>query len=239
MPRGSHRRVQGEQPITVERRRPITVVLVDEEPLIREALAGALGRAGIALVGEAQSAEEAVALVVDQRPDVVLIDIKLRRSRGIQVIERIAALAAGSQLLVLTRLEQNQVVEAIIAGASGYILKTSPAAEIVEAVRVTAAGEAVLSPKIAGKLLERIRERDLPITASGGGGAADAIRAVLTVREFEVLSRLPSGEDNRRIGEALGLSLNTVRNHVASILKKLQLDNRIQAAAQAIRSGIA
>jgi DNA-binding NarL/FixJ family response regulator len=115
---------------------------------------------------------------------------------------------------VLTRSEQNRVAEAIVAGASGYILKSAPPQEIIAAIRATAAGECVLSPQIAGKLLQRIRERDIPVTATSEC-AALAIRASLS-----------------------SVSANTVSNHIASILAKLHLDNRIQAAVHAVRTGI-
>lgn len=154
-----------------------------------------------------------------------------------QAIEQIAELAPASRVLVLTRTEHNQVVEAIVAGASGYILKTSPPDVIVSAVSATASGEAVLSSEIAGKLLQRIRERDIPVTASSRA-AASAIRAVLTERELEIFARLASGHSNQEIGRDLALSANTISNHIASILRKLHLDNRIQAAVQAVRAGL-
>ena len=139
-------------------------------------------------------------------------------------------------MLVLTRSEQNRVVEAIIAGASGYILKTAPPEAIISAVRATAAGESVLSPQIAGKLLGHIRELDIPVKKSGS--AAVAIRAALTDRELEIFKLLASGDSNPEIAHELSLSANTVSNHIASILAKLHLENRIQAAVQAVRSGI-
>lgn len=130
-------------------------------------------------------------------------------------------------------------MEAILAGASGYMLKDHATREkLVAAVRSTAAGECVISSHVAGDLLGRIRERDIPVTARSEH-AATAIRAVLTERELEIFKRLASGESNQAIGRELSLSENTVKNHVASILAKLQLDNRIQAAVQAVRSGIA
>ena len=129
------------------------------------------------------------------------------------------------------------MVEAILAGACGYMLKSAPPDELIGAVRATAAGESVISPQVAGGLLDRIRERDLPVTV-GSEHAATAIRAVLTERELEIFKRLASGERNQEIGRALSVSENTVKHHVASILAKLQLDNRIQAAVQAVRSGI-
>jgi two-component system nitrate/nitrite response regulator NarL len=145
-------------------------------------------------------------------------------------------LAPASPVLVLTRSEQNRVVEAIIAGASGYILKSAPVEAIIIAVKATAAGESVLSSKIAGKLLQRIREQDIPVKTSAI--AAAAIRAALTDRELEIFKRLASGKSNHEIGQDLSLSPNTVGNHVASILAKLHLEKRIQAAADAVRSGI-
>lgn len=214
-----------------------TVVLVDDEHLIRGALARALTENGFQLVAEAATLEEAVKVVVDLRPDVVLIDPRLPGSAGVEAIERLGRLAPASRILILTRSEENRVVEAIIAGASGYILKSASLDAIVAAVRATADGDAVLSPQIAGKLLERIREQQLPIAR--GAGEASAIRAALTPRELEIFTRLASGDSNNEIAAELSVSTNTVSNHIASILAKLHLDNRIQAAVQAVRSGIA
>jgi two-component system nitrate/nitrite response regulator NarL len=218
-----------------EHRRPITVVLVDDEPLIRRALADALRGAGLELLGEAASGEAAMETVVQTRPDVVLLDLRLPGMSGIETIERLSLLAPSSRILVLTRSEQNRVIEAIAAGASGYMLKSSPPETIVYAVRATAAGETVLSPKIAGKLVERVREAP---AGAGAGDGASAIRSALTVRELEIFKRLASGHSNRTIARELSLSASTVSNHISSILAKLHLENRIQAAAQAVRSGI-
>ena len=215
---------------------PITVVLVDDEQLIRAALAHALSNRGIEVVGEAESGEAAIDLVLDVRPDVVLMDLRFAGLSGVDAIERLTLLAPASRVLVLTRGEQNRVVEAIIAGASGYILKTAPAEAIVAAVEATAAGESVLSSEIAGKLLQRIRELDIPVETNES--AAVAIRAALTEREFEIFTRLASGNSNQEIAQELSLSTNTVANHIASILAKLHLENRIQAAVQAVRSGV-
>ena len=215
---------------------PTTVVLVDDEQLIRVALARALSDGGLELVGEAGNGEDAIELVVDVHPDVVLMDLRLPGTSGLQVIEQLGLLAPASRVLVLARSEQNRVVEAIIAGASGYILKSASPDAIVGAVRATAAGESVLSSQIAGKLLQRIRELDLPVRT--GDTAAVAIRAALTERELEIFTRLASGKSNQEIARELSLSTNTVANHIASILAKLHLDNRIQAAVEAVRSGI-
>jgi DNA-binding NarL/FixJ family response regulator len=225
-----------DNPYPAERRPPITVALVDDEPLIRAALPQALASSGLELVGEASTGEDAIELVVDVRPDVVLMDLQLPGMSGVQAIQQVGLLAPASRVLVLTRSEQNRVVEAIIAGASGYMLKSAPVEAIISAVKATAAGESVLSSKIAGKLLQRVREQEIPVKTSAG--AAVAIRTALTDRELEIFKRLASGKSNHEIAQDLSLSPNTVANHVASILAKLHLENRIQAAAKAVRSGI-
>ena len=219
------------------RERSITVVLVDDDWMSRSTLAQTLTGAGLEVVGEATNGEDAIEIVLDVRPDVVLIAINLPGISGVQAIERLGLLTPASRVLVLTHSEQNQVVEAIVAGASGYILKTAPPKAIIAAVTATAAGESVLSPQVAGKLLERIRELDIPITPTGRT-AATAIRAALTQRELEIFTRLASGRSNKEIGHELTLSTNTVSNHVTNILAKLHLENRIQAAVHAVRAGI-
>jgi DNA-binding NarL/FixJ family response regulator len=225
-----------DKPSTAERLPPIRVVVVDDEALIRVALGQALASSGLELVGEAATGEDAVDLVADVRPDVVLMDLQLPAMSGVQVIEQLGVLAPASRVLVLTRSEHNRVVEAIIAGACGYILKSAPVEAIIGAVQATAAGESVLSSKIAGKLLQRIRELDIPVKTSAL--AADAIRTALTDRELEIFKRLASGKSNHEIAQDLSLSPNTVANHVAGILAKVHVENRIQAAVQAVRSGI-
>src|SRR6202020_2937221 len=201
-----------DQNFTPEGQAPITVVLVDDEHLIRAALARALSDAGIELVGEAVNGEDAIELIVDVRPDVVLMDLRLPGISGVEAIEQLGLLAPVSRVLVLTRSEENRVVEAIIAGASGYILKTAPPDAIIDAVKATAAGESVLSPQVAGKLLQRIRELDLPVKTSGS--TATAIRAALTERELEIFTQLASGHSNQQIANDLSVSTNHVPNHL-------------------------
>ena len=225
-----------DNPSAAERSPPITVVLVDDEQLIRVALAQALSSSGLELIGEATTGEDAIELVVEVRPDVVMMDLQLPGMSGVQAIEQLGLLAPASRVLVLTRSEQNRVVEAIIAGASGYILKSAPVEAVISSVKATAAGESVLSSKIAGKLLRRLRELDIPVKSSAV--AAAAIRTALTDRELEIFKRLASGKSNHEIAQDLSLSPNTVANHVARILAKLHVENRTQAAADAVRSGI-
>ena len=225
-----------ERKIGADRR--VTVVLVDEESLIRAGLTQTLSQGGLEVVGEAGDGNDAVELVLDLRPDVVLIDLRLRGLSGVEVIEQLGLLAPASRTLVLARTEENRVLEAIIAGASGYILKSAAPEAIISAVIATAAGESVLSSQIAGKLLRRIRDLEIPVTATSDH-AASAIRAILTERELQIFTLLASGNSNQEIGRELALSTNTVSNHITSILAKLHLENRIQAAVRAVRTGIA
>lgn len=216
---------------------PVTVVLIDDQQLIRSAVREALVAAGIEVVGEAESARSGAQTVVHLRPDVALMDFALPGSSGIEAIEHISLLAPATRILALTAVTERQaLVEAIVAGACGYILKDAGPEAIVDGVCAAAAGECVISPHIVGELLGHIRDRDIRVTA-GNERAADAIRMVLTQRELDIFKRLASGGSNQEIGRAFSLSENTVKNHVASILAKLHLENRIQAAVQAVRCG--
>jgi DNA-binding NarL/FixJ family response regulator len=214
------------------------VVIVDDEPLIRTALGRSLMEAGMIVVGSVNSGEDSLRIASEHRPDVVLMDLKLPGLSGIDTIAELRKRVPATRILVLTRQEQNQIIEAIIAGASGYMLKHSASESIVAAVRKTAHGGTVLDPDVVGTIVERICEWHIPI-AEPEGAAADQVRALLTERELQVFTLLATGNTNHEIGHELGLSNNTVANHVKSILSKLQLENRIQAAAHAVRVGLA
>jgi DNA-binding NarL/FixJ family response regulator len=208
-------------------------VLVDDNEFLRRALRDALDREGMAVVGMAPSADDALGLVADNAPDVVVMDLGTAEPSGIEATRRIATLAPNTRVLVLTRsAEKHEVLEAILAGACGYLVKDAPAETLVSSIKAAAAGETVISPKIAGRLLEQIRGWDK------SAEAAAAIRALLTPREIEVLKLLAAGKDNAEIAEELFISRRTVKNHISNILSKLHLQNRIQAAVHAVRSGI-
>jgi DNA-binding NarL/FixJ family response regulator len=208
-------------------------VLVDDDEFLRRALRDALDREGLAVVGMAPSADEALDLVADNAPDVVVMDLGTAEPSGIEATRRIATLAPNTRVLVLTRsAEKHEVLEAILAGACGYLVKDAPAESLVSSIKAAAVGETVISPKIAGQLLDQIRGWDK------SSEAAAAIRALLTPREIEVLKLLAAGKDNLEIAEELFISRRTVKNHISNILSKLQLQNRIQAAVHAVRSGI-
>src|SRR3954451_8613046 len=144
--------------------RRVTVVLVDNEQLTRVALVRALAEHDIDVIGEADSTQAAINLVVDLRPDVVLMGLAVPGIPAVEAMEQLDLLAPSSRILVLTHSEHDNVVEVMVAGASGYILKSAPVHSIIEGIRATAAGQSVISPKIAGRLLDRVRERAAPST---------------------------------------------------------------------------
>jgi NarL family two-component system response regulator LiaR len=210
----------------------IRVVLVDDHDLFRRGLRELLEEQGLRVVGEAADGEEAVRLAAHAAPDVVVMDLSLPRASGVEATHRLAAASPASNVLVLTiSADEASVIEAIEAGACGYLLKDASAVEIAAGVRAAAAGESLLSPRIAGRLLDRVRGP----RAEGQPGQ----RAELSERELEVLRLLAEGSDNDEIAEALVISPRTVKNHVSSILAKLHLENRIQAAVYAVRRGLA
>jgi DNA-binding NarL/FixJ family response regulator len=214
-----------------------SVVLVDDHPPSRGLISGALSRAGLNVVGEAATAGDGVRTVEDLQPAVVLTEIVLEGRPALAAISRMLRAAPGTHIVVLSRrTEPDCVLEALLAGASGYMLKGSDPGVIVEGILTAVGGEPVISPTLRGGLLASVREREALQT--GRGGAARAVRARLTERELDVLARLPLGESNREIARALSVSENTVRKHVANILAKLDLDNRVQAAVEAVRSGL-
>ena len=224
---------------TYEKTEAIRIVLVDDQPIIRRALRRALVDEELEIVGEVGDGQEAINLVVETAPDVVVMDLQLSpEMSGIECTRRLATVAPLIPVLVLTgSAEEYDVVEAIVAGACGYLLKTAEPAQIIDAIKAAAAGESVISSEIAGNLLSRVRET-APEALGAGHEAAEQLRATLTDRELEVLRLLASGKSNNEISKEIYVSPMTVKNHIASILAKLQLENRLQAAVHAVRSGI-
>ncbi len=215
--------------------RPHTVVLIDEHDLTRGALKQTLTAIGMQVVGEGRSPREVLDVIRREAPSALVIDPVFGGAVHLDWVERLAQLAPSTQVVVLTSSPYRALVaDAIAAGARGFLLKSSRREAIATGVRACAAGESV----VASELLEGLAGR-----GAGNGSLerdpdeAEAIGAVLTKRELEIFRRLPTGESNREIGVAFALSENTVKNHVASILTKLKLNNRIQAAVHGVRNG--
>jgi DNA-binding NarL/FixJ family response regulator len=206
----------------------LRVAICDDHDVFRNGLVSLLGEQGIDVVGDAADAEEALRLVARLAPDVVVMDLNLPGMSGLEAIERLAAEAPSTRVLVLTiSADESNVTEAILAGACGYLLKDASITEIVSGVRTAAAGESLISPRVAGMLLDQIR-------SSTGTGP----RAELSARERDVLRLVAAGKENIEIAELLFISPQTVKNHISNILAKLQMENRIQAAVYAVRQGI-
>jgi DNA-binding NarL/FixJ family response regulator len=207
------------------------VVVVDDHDLFRTGLMNLLTEQGIHVVGEAATGEAAVKLVRDLAPDVVVMDIHMPGISGVDATRELAAVAPRSRVVVLTISEEDgDVVDAVMAGACGYLLKSSSIEELVAGIRAAAAGESLISPQIATKVLQILRAQS--------PGRSQPLRAELSQRELEVLKLIAIGKDNAEIAKDLFISPKTVKNHISNILMKLQIDNRIQAAVYAVRSGI-
>ena len=205
--------------------------MVDDQELFRGGLIGLLEERGIRVIGEAGLAADSILLAADLHPDIVLMDLSMPGMSGIEATQRLTAAAPLVRVLVLTVMADDRyVMDALLAGASGYLLKDAPIEQIVEGIRAVAQGESMISPRIASHLIRHLRE---PAQFTPGITGAE-----LTPREHEVLELLARGMDNHEIAEALYLSQHTVKNHVSSILVKLQVENRIQAAVRAVRGGL-
>jgi DNA-binding NarL/FixJ family response regulator len=210
------------------------VLLVDDHALFRRGLRRLLEQHDLHVVGEASNGRAAVQLAAELRPDVVVMDLSMPLMDGVQAIEHIVGSDTKARILVLTiTAEEHEVLDALLAGACGYLLKDALSEEIVAGVRAAVAGDSMISPRIAGRLVMRLRE-----SARDDAAQPNGLDGHLTTREVEVLKLMAHGKENAAIAQELYISPNTVKNHVASILDKLDLENRIQAAVAAVKSGI-
>jgi DNA-binding NarL/FixJ family response regulator len=220
---------------TSEERRadPLRILLVDDHDLFRTGLRNLLEEHGFAIVGEAPTGLEAVRLVRELTPDVVVMDLNMPGISGVEATRQVTSFAPLTRVIVLTISDQDEdVMNAIVAGACGYLLKDASMDDLIKGIESASVGESLISPHIAAKVLQRVRS-----TAADAEGA-ETIRAELSDREIEVLKLIANGKDNAQIARDLVISPKTVKNHISNILMKLQIDNRIQAAVYAVRSGI-
>ena len=212
----------------------VRVLLVDDHDLFRTGLRTLLEEQGVTVVGEASAGEPAVELVKEEAPDVVLMDLHMPGKGGVEATRQITSAAPLTRVVVLTISDQDSdVMDAVVAGACGYLLKDSTIQELMRGIQAAAVGESLISPSIASKVLQRLR------ATTPDAQAAETLVAQLSDRELEVLKLIANGKDNSEIARELFISSKTVKNHISNILLKLSIENRIQAAVYAVRSGLA
>ncbi len=211
---------------------PIRVVVADDQPLVRTGLRMVFSDVDdISIVGEAADGREAIALAAAERPDVVLMDVRMPGVDGIDATRVVTAVDDPPRVLVLTTFDLDEVVyDALRAGASGFLLKDAPEERLVTAIRVVAEGGSLFAPAVTRRLIEEFAKRPQPTTPPA--------LSTLTERETEVLRLVARGLSNQEIGAELFVSENTVKTHVARVLMKLSLRDRVQAVVLAYESGL-
>jgi DNA-binding NarL/FixJ family response regulator len=212
----------------------IRVLLCDDQALVRSGFRMILeARPDLEVVGEAEDGLQAVELAVRSEPDVILMDVRMPNIDGVEAIRRIVAAGSEARVIVLTTYDLDEYVyDAIRAGASAFLLKDVRPTQLVEAIRIVAAGDALLAPSVTRRLLDRFA-RSLP-----GREPAPAALSSLTEREVEVLRLLASGMSNAELAEHLFVSEATVKSHISNILRKLGVRDRVQAVILAYEAGL-
>lgn len=212
---------------------PIRVLVVDDQELFRRGLTMLLAaEPDIEVVGEANDGDDALQRVLEQAPDVVLLDVRMPRVSGIETCRQMKEAAPSAQILMLTASdEEADLYQALKNGAAGYLLKDSSIDQLAQAVRVVHDGQSLISPSMAAKLIDEFKQISRPDRSQNNG-----LR--LTARELEVLRLVSRSMNNREIAKELFISENTVKNHVRNILEKLQLHSRMEAVMYAVRENL-
>jgi len=215
------------------------VVIADDQTLVRGGFRLILDSAGTPVVAEAADGLAAVAATLKHRPDVVLMDIRMPEMDGLEATRRILASRTDVRIIILTTFDLDQYVYAALsAGASGFLLQDVSPEHLIAAVRLVRSGDALLAPSITRRLVERFAPRQVSGISRSAPGRANADLSALTPRELEVLGLIARGLSNAELAAALTLSEATVKTHVARILAKLQLRDRVQAVVLAYETGL-
>ncbi|RLP90298.1 DNA-binding response regulator [Micromonospora sp. BL4] len=215
-------------------------MVVDDHPMWREGVARDLTEAGFLVVATSGEGRQAIRVAPAARPDVVVLDLQLPDISGVEVVRGLRAALPDVRVLMLSASgEQQSVLDAVKAGATGYLVKSTAPAEFLDAVRRTAAGDPVFTPGLAGLVLGEYRRLAAgPASDAGSAGGAEPGTPRLTDRETEVLRLVAKGMSYKQIAQRLGLSHRTVQNHVQNTLGKLQLHNRVELTRYAIERGL-
>lgn len=210
----------------------LRVLVVDDHDVFRRGLVRLLREDGIDVIGEASGGHAGVRLAAELQPDVVVMDLSMPDLDGTEATRRIVAGDSGPRVVVLSVLGGDEdVIDALVAGAVGYVGKDETLDRIITVLRAAADGDTVIPPRVGGEILRRLRSQPPPADA-------DERAANLSERELEVLRLIVDGHDNATIADELIISPHTVKNHVASIFEKLAVSNRLQASVQALRRGL-
>jgi DNA-binding NarL/FixJ family response regulator len=208
----------------------IRLVLVDDHTMLRHGLRQTLQDHGFDVVGEASNGRSGVQLVLELKPDVVVMDLDMPQMNGIEATRAIVEAEPDARILMLTvSTDDGHVLEALSAGACGYLLKTASPDDTVRAIEAAHAGDSTIAPRVATRLVEFVR---------GTARSAPPTPSRLTARELEILRLIVEGRENSEIAEILFISPSTAKNHVAHVLDKLGMHNRVQAAVYAVRTGL-
>ena len=213
-------------------RPPIRILLVDDQALFREGLRILLEqRAHLEIVAEAGDGEQAIDAARFHQPQIILMDLRMPRLNGVEATRRITAEMPNSRVIVLTTFEDDdEVYEALSAGAVGYLLKASPSERVIEAIELTAAGQSFIEPSVTAKLLNHFSRLASNETRRA---APQPLTEPLSSRELDVLRHLATGHSNKEIAANLGIAEGTVKNHMSNVLGKLGVLDRTQAALRA------
>lgn len=205
-----------------QEKRPIRILIVDDHPVVQAGLSSMLATHGeIEVIGSASSGDEALMMVRQDMPDILLLDLRMPGMNGIDTLYALKEMKASARVIILTSFETDEnIYRAVQAGAQGYLLKDTSQRQMLEAIATVHMGKRYIPNPIAARLAERM------------------LRSNLTARESEILEMLAKGLTNKQIGTALSISENTVRNHVNSIMEKLEVSDRTEAVAVAIQQGI-
>ncbi len=211
--------------------RKVRTLVADDHDVFRQGIVHVLREEGIDVVGEASSGRAAIGLVAELRPEVVLMDLSMPGIGGLEATRRIIEAGYNTRVVILTIADDDEsVIEALVAGAVGYLKKDESLENMVAVVRAAADGDAVIPPRVGNEVLDRLRKQQAPALSEDAGRE-------LSKRELEVLRLIVDGLENTTIAAQLFISPNTVKSHMASIFEKLGVANRQQASVQALRRG--